>query len=196
MDGESKIYDEMFSEGGYQGVYDLHYRRRSYYPLFVSVLSKLQQRKVTSVLEVGCGTGSFAHMLIDRTQIAYRGFDFSAVAVEKAKLRTSRGDCFSVGNALDEESYEGDFDAIVCTGVLEHIEQDREVVERWPSGRLVVCSVPNFDSATHVRFFRNEDEVGQRFGDLIELDPIVRKKKPAISDSSMGNCLSVRPESS
>src|SRR5690348_3897268 len=51
-----EYYDRMYEFGGYGGTYDLHYRHSSYLPLFRGMLTELRRARVTSVLEVGCGT--------------------------------------------------------------------------------------------------------------------------------------------
>ena len=182
------IYDKIFAEGGYQGSYNLPYWHSSYYPLFKRVLHELERHNVKSVLEVGCGTGGFAHLVRDKSAIEYHGFDFSTVAVEKAIERTQRPDAFHVGDATIASSYENrHYDCIVCTEVLEHIEQDLEAIANWKAGATCICSVPNFDSDTHVRFFSTEDEVRARYAQLIDIKDIVRIKKPVLSDISMSN---------
>ena len=185
-----QTYDKMFADGGYQGVYDLPYWHSSYFPLFKRVLRELLRHNVKSVLEVGCGAGGFAHLVMDKTKLHYRGFDFSAVAVKKAIERTQRPDAFYVGDATAESSYEGhNYECIVCTEVLEHVEQDLKAIEKWKAGVLCICSVPNFDSETHERFFRSEDEVRARYGALIDIKEIARVKKPVLSDISRANVL-------
>lgn len=185
-----ELYDSMYTEGGFQGVYNLPYRHSAYYPLFKQVLKVVSHSNVKSVLEVGCGSGAFAHMLMDTSTLDYRGFDFSSVAVEKAKARTGRSDAFYEGDATSASAYEGRaYDCIVCTEVLEHIERDLDAIARWPAGTLCVCSVPNFDSDSHVRFFRAENEVCDRYGQLIDLANIIRIKKPGLSDISMRSTL-------
>jgi 2-polyprenyl-3-methyl-5-hydroxy-6-metoxy-1,4-benzoquinol methylase len=177
-------YDAMYTSGGHEGVYQLPYRRSRYYPLFRAVLAELRRRDARDVLEVGCGVGTFASMLFDRTAIGYSGFDFSPVAVATAIRRTGRQDAFRVGDATREESYARPYKAIVCTEVLEHIEADRGAVALWRPGTDCICSVPNFDSDTHVRFFKSEGDVRQRYGDLIDIRSIRRIKLPALTDLS------------
>jgi SAM-dependent methyltransferase len=182
-----ETYDAMFSEGGSDGIFDLPYRRSGYYPLFRAVARLLQQRQPASVLEVGCGTGAMAHLLFDRTTLDYRGFDFSPLAVDKARARTGRRDAFYVADATAAATYAGQHrDAIVCTEVLEHIEQDREAMAHWPTGTWCVCSVPNYDADTHVRLFRTEEEVRERYGALIDIQHIHRLHKPFLNDLSWG----------
>jgi len=176
------MYDAMYSTGGYEKVYLLPYHRSHYYPLFKSVLAEIQRRGATAVLEVGCGNGRFAHMLFDRTTLGYHGFDFSEVGVSQAREKTGRADSFSIGDATTPESYSQAHDIIVCMEVLEHIHEDRETVNIWPSGAAFVCSVPNFDASNHERFFTEEAEVQDRYGNSLEIEKIVRVRKPWISD--------------
>lgn len=177
-------YDDMYRSGGHEGVYDLPYRRSRYYPLFRAVLAELRRREARSVLEVGCGVGTFASMLFEKTGIDYAGFDFSPVAVSTAVARTGRGGAFYVGDATQESSYVRPYATIVCTEVLEHIEADRRAVSIWRPGTDCICSVPNFDSSTHVRYFKSEHDVQQRYGDLIDIRSIRRIKLPALTDLS------------
>jgi 2-polyprenyl-3-methyl-5-hydroxy-6-metoxy-1,4-benzoquinol methylase len=179
---ESAVYDEMFREGGHEGAYTLHYRRTKYFKLYRAVLRILLREDRRRILEVGCGSGGFAHMLLDRGGFAYRGFDFSAVAVEQAVARTCRDDLFFVGDALEAGSYETEHEAIVCTEVLEHVERDRDVVSLWAPETYCVCSVPNFDSATHVRVFDSERSVRERYADLIDIEGIDPVRSPGVTD--------------
>ena len=68
--------------------------------------------------------------------------------------------------------------------MLEHVEQDLQVIEHWERGTYSLCSVPNFDSDYHVRFFRTREDVFKRYRTLIEIDSIVVLKKPVLPDIS------------
>jgi SAM-dependent methyltransferase len=178
-------YDRIYEGGGDEQIYDLPYNRTGYYPLFKEVHGIVRRRGIRSILEVGCGTGGLAHLIRDREPaIRYRGFDFSQVAVQKASVRLGSASLFFVGDARARESYGTEAEAIVCTEVLEHIDADLEVVAQWPSGVYCVCSVPNFDADNHVRHFKTADDVRERYGSLIEIERVVRVKKPVLSDLS------------
>lgn len=186
----SQQYDDIYSAGGYEGVYDLPYWHSGYLPLFAEVHRLLVARGIGSVLEVGCGTGAFAHLLRDKSpSVRYRGFDFSRVAVERTAKRLGTSESLFVGDARLDTSYEGEWDAIVCTEVLEHIDADLEVVGRWRPGTYCVCSVPNFDADNHVRVFHHEREIIERYGGLIDIERVDRVKKPFLSDISRRNTL-------
>ena len=188
----SATYDDVYKSHGLEGPYGLPYKHSCYYPLYKAVNRQIRLQSSKSILEVGCGTGGFAHCLLDRTQIGYRGFDFSQVAVTAARkrLQVFKGeDLFFTGDAKEPKSYDGDYDTIVCTEVLEHLEEDLKIIELWPSGTYCICSVPNFDSSYHVRHFVDEKEVISRYSGLLSISNVQRLKKPILENISYANWL-------
>jgi 2-polyprenyl-3-methyl-5-hydroxy-6-metoxy-1,4-benzoquinol methylase len=176
---ETRQYDQMYLTG------DTTYERpltSPYYPLYRKVLELCEREEMRSVLEVGCGSGVLAEMLI-AAGIAYAGFDFSAVAIEKAGQR-NRGGQFFVADATEPRSYDIPHQGIVCCEVLEHVEADLKTIGRWRPGAVCVCSVPNFDYPTHVRLFRSESEVRRRYGGLLDIKSIDRVAKSASANLS------------
>jgi 2-polyprenyl-3-methyl-5-hydroxy-6-metoxy-1,4-benzoquinol methylase len=179
-----ETYDRIYATGGHNGVYDLPYWQSIFYPLDRAVLRLLGRHRSTSLLDVGCGTGAFAHLVLRRTRLRSRGFDFSPVAVARAVARTGRSDRFSVADAMRPEAYAGEYDAIVCTEVLEHLPDDLGVMAHWPSGCRCFCSVPNFDADTHERVFLDEAQVRARYAPLLDIDVMMRVKRPPLPDLS------------
>lgn len=169
----SDEYDRMYESN--DATYE-NPTKSQYYPMFRKAAATIDERGIRAVLEVGCGSGVLAEMVIAR-DISYRGFDLSSVGVEKAKRRNHKG-TFFVGDATAPESYAGRYDGILCCEVLEHIDRDLDAVRLWNAGTPVVCSVPNFDYYTHVRYFKSEEEIVKRYGDLIRIDKIERINKP------------------
>ena len=183
----SDQYDAVYATGGEDGIYDLPYQHSGYFPLFKAVADALADRPTASILEVGCGTGGFAQLWTDRHAGArIRGFDFSPVAVQRAQRRTAAARFF-VGDARDPANYDEPHDALVCTEVLEHIEEDLAVVQQWRPGTFCVCSVPNFPAENHVRHFVDEAQVLQRYGAFFDAVHIRRVKKPYLYDISPAN---------
>ena len=152
-------------------------RASPYYPLFAKVCELVRAAKFDAVLEVGCGSGVLAEMLI-ASGVRYHGFDLSPVAIEKARKRNPEGEFF-VGDAADATAYRAAYDALVCCEVLEHVDDDLAAIERWKPGSTCICSVPNFDYESHVRFFSSAEKVTSRYGALLDIRRIDRVAKSA-----------------
>lgn len=181
----ASVYDELYVE--YAHLFDRHYTKIWYFPMFDAALGELKRIGSRNVLDVGCGTGFFAHLLFDKTDIEYVGVDFSNIAVEKARRRTGKTSNFFVGDVRTPETYARTFDAVVCMEVREHIEDDLGVIGLLPTGCPCVCSVPNFDDSEHVRLFRNEDEVVERYGHLIDISRMTRVSRPLFRGRTFGH---------
>lgn len=173
-------YDRFYADEGEYASYDAHYKKSHYYPVQKRALEEAVLLGGKKILEVGCGSGAFAELLFDTTDLSYTGFDFSAVAVEKARTRCGDNSVFSVADARDPQSYSEPYDTIICMEVLEHIVDDLLAIQNWRSGCNCVCTVPNFDSHDHVRVFHHENEIKNRYGDLIAIDRIIRVARPPI----------------
>jgi SAM-dependent methyltransferase len=186
-------YDRLYAGDGDNdpayGAYDRPYQDSHYYPLYKAVFDEVVRVDGRNILEVGCGSGSFAHLLFDNSDRTYHGFDFSDAAISKARTRTGKPDRFSVARAGDDAPMDRPYDTIVCLEVLEHIEHDLEVVEGWKPGCACVCSVPNFDQPDHVRFFRHEDEVRRRYEGLIDLERVRRIPRALVRGRGWRNYL-------
>ena len=175
-------YDQFHSVQAHYGV---HYRKSTYYALFRSIVRELREVRAARILEVGCGSGVLAQMILEQLpDVDYRGFDFSRTGVARAGERTGRKDVFFVGDARSPAAYEYDYDAVVCTEVLEHIEDDLGAIRNWRPGTACICSVPNFPYSGHVRVFRREAEVLDRYGSLLAINKIRRVAKPVLAETT------------
>jgi SAM-dependent methyltransferase len=178
------FYDRMHAEAG-RGE-----NRTRYDGLFRKIIDNIQTHGSRAILEVGCGSGFLAKMILERHHnVIYRGFDFSPEAIRNAAARTGRPELFSVGDALDPRSYDCEYDTIVCTEMLEHVDADLDVVRLWRDGAWCVCSVPNFEWPGHVRFFKTADEIAARYDDVIDVEAINRIARPIIPDGRISSYL-------
>lgn len=122
------------------------------------------------VVDLGCGTGRFlAELLLEpgRTGSAM-GVDFSELALAEARryvpnatfsqtdLRTWGPDPARAGHT----SY-------TCLEVLEHLDDDLDLIRRVPPGHQLVFSVPNYESEAHLRTFTSPGAVWHRYGPLV-----------------------------
>lgn len=128
-----------------------------------------QWDRATSIVDLGCGTGRFAKLIASRGFTNYWGVDFSAARIEEARRYNPELD-FEVASIFDEVCRDRVQHAGACVllEVLEHIHRDTDVFEMIRSGTSVVLSVPNFDSAVHVRWFDDAAAVWDRYGRFIE----------------------------
>jgi 2-polyprenyl-3-methyl-5-hydroxy-6-metoxy-1,4-benzoquinol methylase len=155
-------YDRKFAE---TLTYHGPFQDSPYYFLWTVIADRL--RGVKRVLEIGCGTGQLAALLIEQGVESYVGIDFSPKAIELARQAAPAGR-FAVDDARTSNIYDEPHDALVCTEVLEHVPDDVSVVERFPPGTRCILSVPNHDSASHVRFFSDAEAVAERYGPYFE----------------------------
>jgi 2-polyprenyl-3-methyl-5-hydroxy-6-metoxy-1,4-benzoquinol methylase len=135
--------------------------------------------KDLKILDLGCGPGQFARMLFDMGLKNYRGIDFSAEAIRLAK---KTGGNFVCDDILKCDY--GDYDIVVCLETLEHIPGDLAVIRRIKKGKKIIFSVPDYESPTHVRVFKELEEVRERYGaDIMLMRPfefIINKKGNSI----------------
>lgn len=96
------------------------------------------------VLEVGCGAGNVTEKVVGRRVF---GADLSRFILSKAKERLQARVPLVCGAAEHLPYYDGSFDCVFCTEVIEHTLEPRAVVAEMmrvlrPLGTLIL-SVPN-----------------------------------------------------
>ena len=85
------------------------------------VVERLDRIAFDTVLDAGCGEGYLSRVLLDRFPgIAVSGFDLSPAAAAAAARRCPEG-AFRAGGLDDLAGFEGRFDLVVCSEVLEHL---------------------------------------------------------------------------
>lgn len=145
-----------------------HYTQSRYYPLWAVISDRIMRSGSNSILDIGCGPGQLASLLRDKGLLHYLGLDFSPRRVEWAKKVCPEFD-FLVADALETRLFDThDYDTVICTEFLEHIERDTEVIEKIHSGSRFYASVPNFPFKSHVRYFEGAEEVRHRYSGYFE----------------------------
>lgn len=153
---EKEYYDDIYSV---REAYKCNYKESPYFELWNECIKYIPES--AKILEVGCGVGQFYSMLIDKTKIDnYNGFDFSSVAIEMHPSPNAY-----VGDATKKDNYlsENQYNLIICKEVLEHLQDDIDVIRKWKKGVDVLLTVPCFNDPAHVRYFSNEAEIRNRY---------------------------------
>ncbi len=162
---DGREYGAGFYDRAYREVAEYHvpYNQSRYYFLWTVIVDRTRRDRLRRVLEIGCGPGQLATFLLDQGIEEYVGLDFSPQAIEIARSNAPRAR-FVVDDARTTEVYnEVEYDVIICTEVLEHIENDLVVLSRFGPGKRCLCSVPNFPEDSHVRHFADAGEVADRY---------------------------------
>lgn len=140
-----------------------HYTESEYYFLWSVIADRVVRTGARSLLEIGCGTGQLACLIRDKTTCKYIGFDFSQKRIQHAK-QTFPSLSFVQQDAFQTDLFTTcDYDTVVCTEFLEHIEDDRVILNRIRKGSRFYGTVPNFPFVSHVRHFHDESEVQLRY---------------------------------
>ena len=133
-----KLYTKQADPWSYKGS-ELSERRRDL------ILQALPRKAYLSLLEIGCAEGWMSPMLASRAE-RFTGLDISKCALERALT-----ECASLGNVkllrgdIVADEILGQFDAIVCAGVLVYVApesqtaaRDKLVAALRPGGNLVL----------------------------------------------------------
>lgn len=165
-------YDERYKVGGHKKEYFNTPEKSIYYPLRKEILKLLNSEDV--ILEVGCGSGQLAAMILQAGFHYAMGFDFSKEAIKLCKRFTKESDHgkFKIGSAYNSAMYKVNHNTVVCCEVFEHLEGDLQVLREIKSGVKVVFTVPNFNSKSHVRFFENQITLMERYSEEVIITSI------------------------
>ena len=145
-----------------------------YFDVWKIVKDKLTN--MDTVLELGCGTGLLAKYLI-ASGIRYKcGIDFSSVAIQKSKeINVTHENKFSVKNLMNIQLIPNQF-TVVCLEVLEHLDDDLQIISRMQNNTRIIFSVPDFLCDSHQRCFKSEQAVVDRYSNLINFVSIQKIK--------------------
>lgn len=158
--------------------YSRHYSKSPYLKIWEHAASYING--VDMVCDIGCGPGQLMELLLDKDVTGYTGIDISPVAISKAcDLLSKRKDAFKVSlvctNILNGFTMP-QADKYVLIEILEHLNEDKQLLAKIPRGKEVILSVPSYLGGSHVRKFDNAEQVKERYGSIVLPEEIVELK--------------------
>lgn len=113
-----------------------------YYKTFVKELKKLE---IKNILDIGCGEGFILSKLKEEgIGESWEGIDYSKEAIQIGK-KINPDLNLKQGSIYDSKFKDNSFDLVVCTEVLEHLEDPKKALKEVLriSKKYVLLSVPN-----------------------------------------------------
>jgi SAM-dependent methyltransferase len=174
---KSEYYDKLYTESVVYNYADV--QRSPYYEAWKKVIRFCSKNK--KIADFGCGNGLFAKLCLMNDRQYAVGYDFSQVAIEKAKATNPTiADRFILHDLTDPEIYKtGNFEIAVFVEVIEHLENDLDVLSHLPEFMPTIITVPNYDSRSHVRFFKDINETINRYRELFFIKETITCKTKA-----------------
>lgn len=167
-----KYYDKVYRKSK-------EYRKKAedviYYELWMNGIAHVKKIKPDIIIDLGCGPGHFEELLEKHCEFKKCvGYDFSSFALGMAKdkivsnnINFEQADL--VNDVIDfKNKHEGNKIMFVSYEFLEHVEADLKILNNICVGSYISFSVPSYNSKGHVRFFKNREEVLERYSKIIK----------------------------
>lgn len=148
-------------------MYHLHAKDFPDYKIWLEILQFIPMEK--PIIDIGCGVGMFAELCNSTGHNYEVGYDFSHVAIHEAMKRVP-------GTKFENKDFNSDSlpkhsgCAVLFLEVLEHLENDLQLLKRMAPGNDIFITVPNFESESHVRSFENLHDALNRYGKIISVE--------------------------
>lgn len=144
-----------------------YYQSKFHQELYPEVVNFLDQED--EIIDLGCGGGRLIQALQKKfIPKKYLGIDFSSIRIKVANEAYGNRWSFKRGDITKYDKVYEKFNTFVLVTVLEHINEDRKVLENIPSGSKIVMANPNKMSKSHVRRYISEEYIFDRYSDLLE----------------------------
>lgn len=167
MEQSAKWYNEVYK---ISQEYRKEPKDSRYYPIWNKALSLINNERI---VDLGCGSGQFAKLLLKNHKKFIYGIDFSIEAISIARELNPKNKLqFFVGDILENLPSSDLYDLVICFEVLEHVALDMILVQRIASNKRFIFSVPNYYYQSHVRKFNSEMDVMSRYSELIDIKSI------------------------
>ena len=129
-----------------------------------------QISKIKPIVDMGCGVGMLAELCKETGHKYEVGFDFSSIAIEKARKRVPHTRFEQIDFNKADISFHTDGYVFIFFEILEHLEEDLNLLSQIKPRNKIFISVPNFDSESHVRHFDSMHDVFRRYGGIMRIN--------------------------
>lgn len=159
VDKDLSYYNDVYSKS-------VEYRKSPensmYMDLWKAILNLTSNKE--SIIEVGCGSGQLANLLIKNGRNYLKGYDYSEVAIKIARdINKNYRNRFFIKDIYDMTPSDVDCNTVICTEVLEHLDDDFALLATLKKETRFIFSVPDFWYKTHKRVFKTFDEIVNRY---------------------------------
>ena len=167
---KKKFYNKLYKKGGHNKEYFKSPEESIYYPLWDKIISCIEPESLLA--DFGCGAGQFASLAFAKNIHYVLGVDFSSKAIKLARTRNpAQKHLFVKSNLYLPKTYQlAEYDVALFSEVFEHLQDDLLVCSFVPKDKKLLISLPSFESESHVRFFKNEDEIIERYENSIRIN--------------------------
>jgi len=168
---KAEYYDKAYERGSYDVAPEQLHHYHMNWSAAIQVIEKVMDegwrgykpKKIENIVDLGCGPGHFGEML-KFNGINYHGYDFSTVAIEKAKkrVRGHRNKKFYVMD-LEKDFPKHENSLYTSFEFFEHIPFDVDILDKLKKDDIIIFSVPSFDTESHVQHFPDYEDVHKKY---------------------------------
>jgi len=124
----------------------LGYRLKRRTKEVIKAILKYKGRKVNSILDVGCADGKMLEFLLKELKVHdYKGVDFDQKLINLANEDIKKH--LEVGNALNLRFKDNNFDVLISTAVIEHLENPEKFLKEsyrvLKEGGIIILTTPS-----------------------------------------------------
>lgn len=130
--------------------------------------------KSDRILEIGCGYGHLAKVLIYGNYKYIRGVDSDKAIIRDVQksLPSIYKDLFMVALLNNKEMHDCDYNTVISTEVFEYADCDLAVIKRIKKDSKVIFTIPGYKNKVYCRWFLSEREIRDRFESFLKIEDI------------------------